>query len=616
LSAGAYDSYFVQDGSTPFPINYWKGRSGGLTMRACVGIVLDRIGWSLGKTFGSQVYNNEQPSYFYLDGSTAWEQLKELGDSFVARLFFLRDGRLFAMDRLDPNGMAAGLAAPIQALKEEGLSRTKPFDSLRNRVEVLVRPHSVTPFKSPILTSYFMEAWNNGGPIALEPMSVLEIPIKMPGGLNKPVAGNYVRCNSDALSESKPHAVWSAADRTGTNMGATTGNGEGIFELLLQQIGENQNGLTYVQSGNNQAYCKVKLTNNSSTRTAYFFDLQVQVIGLRETGQGLKRIAESADSITMNGKRLMQVNARWVQNAYMADNVAQSYLDNLSTRDRASTASVSYHWKGADLYNKLAQYDVGSFVDFGNAGGASSLANFGLSGRWLIIGQEITWISPSGQNAKVKLTFERPPLLNVLAGNVSSASGSNVASISWNHTVAAGNNRILIVTLAKRDYYGMATSVTYGGQPMVGMGHESQGLGDYPFVQMFYLLAPAAGTAAVTVTLAAAEYFQAGAVDFRNVRQSYPWGSPASISSVQAANGPAVLNLKAEPGNMMVDVICYRGAAATPGDGQTLQWTESCDGNWRGSCSIRPAGQAQDMRWTVPAGGFAQMGVSIYSSGG
>jgi hypothetical protein len=618
FSLGAADSYFVV-GSTPFPINYWSGRPGGLTLKEIITIILGKAGWLLGSWFGSAVYNLEQPAYFYLDGSSAWETLKDVADGFCARLFFLRTGRLFAMDRLDPNGYAFALAAPTRAQEAAGLARTSPFESLRNYALVRVRPHSVYPFTSPATTAMYVTAWSNGGPVAVPPLSIVDINIEYPVSLGKPMQGNWVRVNTNAITEVKRHLVNSAADKTGTDMGTSTGTGAGEYSRLVQQIGENSYGLTYVQLGNNQKFCTVRLRNYSPTLTAYFFDLEVQVIGLIETGSEFSMAAISdAASVVLNGERKIVIDSRWIQDSTMARNVGQSYIDALATREQASVVTITYQWSGDLLYANLLLYDLGSHVDFGAAGGASALLNFGIYGRWLIVGQKVEWISADGQDALVELTFEKTPIKNVLvSGSASSSTGANVNTATWAHTVPAGDNRLLVVTVCQRAGSGTSCSgVTYGGVALTNKGGCQQGIGvTYPRISMWYLLAPAAGSANIVVTLGGNDYFEAGAVDFVNVHQTTPLGT---LVNAYAAAGPAVVTLTGSTGDLLIDGVAYLniGANAAAGSGQTQRWSASSDANWKGAGSTAPAPGQVDMRWTLPANGYAACAVAVKTVGG
>jgi len=93
MDSGGWDAWFVPGGGTPFPVNHWKGRTGGLYLNQCVSLLLERAGWKYGYQINPYLGNYEQPDYFYMDGLSGWEQLVRLADGFLARLFFLRNAQ-------------------------------------------------------------------------------------------------------------------------------------------------------------------------------------------------------------------------------------------------------------------------------------------------------------------------------------------------------------------------------------------------------------------------------------------------------------------------------------------------------------------------------------------
>jgi len=624
----AWDSCFVWDGSTPTPFNYWKGRSGGLPLRECAGIVLSRAGWSMGAYYGAMVLNNEQPNYFYLDESTAWAALVELAEGFAARLFFLRDGRLFVMDRLDRTGLAAALDAPARAQEAFGLKRYSPLESLRNHVEVKIRECHVFPFNTPIAKTSYIVAWKNDGPISVPPSSYKDLIIRYTDvGKNtsyqtaRPKQGSYVRLNqwdgTGALGEPYPLIVNSRADKLGVDM-ADPAAGLAEWNLLFDTLGTGPYGDIYVQKGNNQCYCVVRFRNWSPTLTAYFFNMQAQVIGIIEGGESPSRVIEASSSIETNGERELVIDSRWIQDTTMADNIGQAYLDTLSSREMASAAELVYQWSGETLYQYLENYDLGAFINYGAQGGANSLANFGLYNRWLIVGQEIEWLSPDGQDAFVTLKLDKglSPAVNVTA--VSTVTGSNISTMTWEHTVPEGENRLLIVSMsmiARANSY--LQTVTYGGQAMTLLGGVQQNLGEYPRVETYYLKNPPVGTANVVTTnrYSNLNYMEGGAVSFENVDQTTPLGTPVYDWGTV---GPAQCNVPAVAGSMVFDTVCYASQAgdASQGSLQTKLWGLTSDGNWKGCSSVSPGNESGSvtMDWTIPTNGFAQLAVKINPS--
>jgi hypothetical protein len=593
-----YDRYF-NAGSSPFPINYWKGRPAGLKLSACVDIVLEKSKWGLGVYYGSAVFGTDEPTFFYLDGETAWEVLKDLADGFAARLIFLRDGRLYVMDRKDIMGLASvPPAAPAAAQQSTGLVRSGPFETLRNKAEVMVRYLSVYKFTIPYPNAAYVGAWTNAGPIAVEPGATEYISIRFMNTTEKPLQGSWGRVNSDAVTEPWPMAVWSSPDKTGTNMGGSTGTGEGEFTLMQESTG--------VQVGNNQRYCQVRLKNWSTTLTAYFFNLQVQMIGFIESGDPGSVMVSDAESVALNGERSMKINNRWIQDSTMAANIGEAYLEGVSKRERASVASLAYKWSGDDLYGGLMTYDLGTYVSFGTRYSTGSKGNYGLVGRWLITGQELEWESADGQAAEVRLYYEK--VADVAAGNSSSGAGNGVAIFSWMHTVGPGANKLLVVGVSRRAY-SANTTVSYMGYALTRLAWAQQGYWDYPRVELWYLVNPMVGTGVISVNCGVIDYAEGGAVDFGNVNQASPFGATGTGSG---AGGPASVTIAADYGDLVIDVVGYAGGAAgTAGSGQTEKWNLTSDTNWRGGGSVKEGAGAVGMNWTVPSGGWAQVAAQV-----
>ncbi len=594
LPGGAWDSYFVADGSTPFPVNYWKGRTEGTPLRECVALTLARCGYPFGGYYGASVVAlaGEEPDYFYFDGSSAWSHLEELADGFAARLFVLRDGRLFAMDRLDVTGMHAGLAAPTRAQESFGIERVNAFETLRNTVRVNVRPHSVTPFKMPYLNTYYREAWSQAGPFAVLPGETVDLDVFYDAGA--PSEGSFLSVNNGS-GFAVLYEAWSAADRTGTLM-SSSGTGEGEFTLLWETLDDGG----VVPFGNNQQWTRVRFKNWSAVETAYFFDCKVMLIGIQETGSPGVRQAVDAASVALNGSRLLSINSRWVQSVSMADNIAQAYVDALSSREKASPATVLYQWSGETLFENLLTFDVGVHVNFGLAGGGTAIDNFGMNGRWLIVGRELEWMSPDGQDAWVRLTYERIGESPVLTMERSSTgvSATPGASITWAHQVDEHDNRLLVVGVTVRAYQSVS-GITYGGVALTKAGSAQYGSGDNPRAELWYLAAPAVGTANVVVSLSGSDFAQAVAVSFYNARQDVP------VGSVVTANGgvsPANITASAELGDLALDVVGYWGASAASADaGQSALGAASSDGSWRIGVSSKVGVGSLPMGWSLPS---------------
>ena len=589
-----YDTCFVWNGSTPTPFNYWKGRVGGLDLQACAGIVLGLSAWPMGVNYGTATAS-EQPDYFFLSGESGWEALKDLGDGFMARLFFQRTGALYVMDRLDLVGAAADLPAPVSPQEAFGLVRESPYYTLKNHVEVKVRPHSVPLFVNPYLNGNYKTIWYNDGPVMLAAGETLTIDVKYPDSLGSPSQASFARTNTDLLLDSPYFTAWSMPNKTGTRLDNYGGTGDveiGMVEPVL--------GSPPVGSGYNQKYCQIGFVNWGAV-PAYLFDIGVKAAGVIEAGASLTKILDDLPSQVLNGKREIIVNSRWIQSMAQAGIVGQAYLDALSLRELASVAAVTYQWSGQDLYNNLVNYDLGVHVDYGVQGGADALENFGLWGRRLIVGQELNWLSPDGQDAFVKLILEKEIMSKVTAGAVSGAAALANLTLTWSHTVPAGNNRLLVVSLARSGGSVVASSVKFGSQNLVCLGTKNApgGAGN-PGVELWYLAAPAVSTANIVVTMSGAQYIECGAQNFTNVNQISP------MSTAVGASGPAGTALVVVPSNeyeIVIDVLGFWSPAitATVGAGQTQRWASTSEGAWKGAGSTEIGSASVNMSWSIAA---------------
>lgn len=409
FSANAWSPYFMRDAGTPYPFNYWKGRPGGLGLHACALLVLERAGWKFGMQAGQMAGGAvAQPDFFFMDGLSAWDALTELADAFAGRLFFRRDGSLFVMHPEETGVPYADAPAPTRAQMGSGLMRGSPFEGLYNRVELQVRAHSVPLFVTGWPAGYAdMVAWSNAGPVPVPPNSEVRMEVRYALGAigaGRPLQGSWVYKNDyDPALDASPYVAWSAPDKSGTKLSGSYAT----FDIQMQLSGYGPYGPIYVQNGNRQNSCTIRLANYHPTLTAYFFNLLIRVIGVRETGEALLYVQEDAPSIALNGLRVAQMNNRWVQNGEMAAQAGDFYLQALADRQKASPARVVYQWSGTALYQALLMYDLGRVVDFGAPGLSAAEANFGLSGRWLVIGQELGWLGEDGQHGLVTLVFEK-----------------------------------------------------------------------------------------------------------------------------------------------------------------------------------------------------------------
>jgi hypothetical protein len=160
-----------------------------------------------------------------------------------------------------------------------------------------------------------------------------------------------------------------------------------------------------------------------------------------------------------------------------------------------------------------------------------------------------------GQQAWQKSQF-------LFEGGLSAGSGSRTtspwtASIDWQHTVPAHNNRLLLVGVAS-DAGNGARSVSYGGQPLTRLGWQTDSAGDNR-IELWYMVAPRVGTTNVNVQMNSTNDLVAGAANFRGVDQASPFGT---LRGAGANSGTAAcVTLANEPAPLVASFVAASGDA-------------------------------------------------------
>jgi hypothetical protein len=150
--------------------------------------------------------------------------------------------------------------------------------------------------------------------------------------------------------------------------------------------------------------------------------------------------------------------------------------------------------------------------------------------------------------------------------------GSNVASISWSHSVTAGvSDAVLIVGAVSRDSVDadrVVTRVTYGGISLNAIRQDDEPVNNV-HASLWYLMNPPTGAHTVVVDYASAVDVAFGvAASFAGVDQSAPISAHAGFT--QSGGMTAAQNISHASGGWAVDVQ-YAGAdmRVTPTSGQT-----------------------------------------------
>ena len=186
---------------------------------------------------------------------------------------------------------------------------------------------------------------------------------------------------------------------------------------------------------------------------------------------------------------------------------------------------------------------------------------------------------------------------------------AGATSLTWSHTVSAGSNVALFVGISIEAGSGASTGVTYGGTAMTLVGRST---GSH-VVEIWKLVAPTAGTANIVATFNGTVQVVGGGAAFNGVDQTTPTGVFAGAGGTSTT--PTV-NASSAAGDLVLDTLYGNdGPTATPGAGQTSQWTlatGSGGGKARGAGSTEAGAASVTMSYTLSSSLEWQIGaVSI-----
>src|SRR5688572_17932092 len=133
--------------------------------------------------------------------------------------------------------------------------------------------------------------------------------------------------------------------------------------------------------------------------------------------------------------------------------------------------------------------------------------------------------------------------------SASNAVGNAVSSLTWAHTVGAGNNRILVVGVSIRSNASV-TGITYAGQALTLAGSVANG--GTNSAEIWALVAPPTGTANIVVSLSAAKDIVVGASSFSNVDPTTPYGA---FTSTTGNTSPISLMVTSAVGEVVIDTV-------------------------------------------------------------
>ena len=191
-------------------------------------------------------------------------------------------------------------------------------------------------------------------------------------------------------------------------------------------------------------------------------------------------------------------------------------------------------------------------------------------------------------------------VLAITTGNTSSAMTTGASSLTFAHTIGSGSNGLLVVNVASQS--ASVSSVTYNGTALTFLGVAQNGTSAR--TEMWYLKAPAAGTANVVITMSASAEFTGGAANFFGVDQTTPTG--AFTAATGGAHAPAV-TVASAAGELVIDSVSVRdGNFTATGAGQTTLFTQDTGGGGGTVLGVgsREAGAASvTMDWSLSGAG-------------
>jgi len=196
----------------------------------------------------------------------------------------------------------------------------------------------------------------------------------------------------------------------------------------------------------------------------------------------------------------------------------------------------------------------------------------------------------------------------------SSSSGTAVSTLTWSH-INAGDLLVVGVDtfyIAARYSIQAVTGITYNGVALTKI--DAQDAGVYCRSELWYLIAPAAGTHDIVVTLAdVTGYIVGGATSWTGADQSSPLGTAAKATGTTT---PVTVNVSSVAGEYVVDSACAFMVTAitlTVGASQTSAWNETPATGYVGAGSYEASASTITMSWTLSAAalGWATVAVPI-----
>jgi len=195
----------------------------------------------------------------------------------------------------------------------------------------------------------------------------------------------------------------------------------------------------------------------------------------------------------------------------------------------------------------------------------------------------------------------------------SSSISTNSAVVTMQHTTGPGLDRILVVGVSIFSANKPVGGITYGGVPLTFLGALDGGSGqNNRRTELWYLVAPAVGTAPIVATMGGGSKVCIGATTYFGVDPLTPL---SGFSSAEGSGTTASVSVPSGAGEVVVDCITTKGAALsiTPGANQTELWnlvTRTNGGNVMGGGSYAAGASSTAMSWTLQNPNYWVMGAT------
>ena len=202
------------------------------------------------------------------------------------------------------------------------------------------------------------------------------------------------------------------------------------------------------------------------------------------------------------------------------------------------------------------------------------------------------------------ITFDAASQLNGVSGT---------GPHTWDHAIAAGNNRLLTVLVCGRNNNRTISDLTANGVPLTQAKRVTDG--STMWAEVWYLVAPPTGTVTISATVSGLGSTSFYAASFRGIEQSSPVDTSGGATGTAQNPSNSVTTTQDA---VIVDALVHEdGNALTDVNQETIGSTD--EGTWATAASylIKPVAGSQAMAWSaVGSDTYAQAIAAFKAAGG